>query len=80
MKILISLGVLIIFISVFFVLFTVDGIVNRACTPLNGGFECSIGDIGSEMLVGTVIILMFILIDMATIYLIFTNVMRAGKI
>lgn len=76
MKILIAIGMVIIFISVFFILLTSDALVRASfqCTADDGESICIYKGITGPGLFGIFIIGFFILIDILTVYLILTNV------
>jgi len=81
MRILIAIGMLIIFISVFFMLLTGNTIVNNAfeCTPMKGGYNCTYTGIGQEEIMGLVIVFFFIIIDAITIFMIVSGLRVSGK-
>ena len=76
MKVLITIGMLIIFISVFFILLTGDSMFRVAfdCTVQKGESICVYRGLDTVSAFGIFIIAFFILIDILTVYLIATNV------
>jgi hypothetical protein len=75
---LIAIGMVIIFVSAFFIVFTVDSIIKSDlnCVPGEGGKTvCNIDDMGFVFIIKTIMIGFFILIDIVTVYLIITNAM-----
>ncbi len=89
MKLLIVIGMIIIFVSAFFILFTIDSMIKSdlKCVPGDAGkMICSIDDMGFAFILKTVMVGFFILIDIIVVYLIATNAMpgtyfvkRGGK-
>jgi len=81
MRILIAIGMLIIFISVFFMLLTGSTIINNAfeCTPMQGGYNCTYTGIGQGEVMGFVIIFFFLIIDAITIFMIVSSLRFSGK-
>ncbi len=89
MKLLIVIGMVIIFVSAFFILLTIDSIIkgDLRCVPgEEGKMICSIEDVGFGFILKTIMVGFFILIDIVAVYLIATNVMpgtyfvkRGGK-
>jgi NADH:ubiquinone oxidoreductase subunit 3 (subunit A) len=81
MRMLIAIGMLIIFISVFFVLLIGSSIINNAfqCTPIEGGYECTYRGIGHGEIIGFVMIFFFILVDVITVYMIVGTLSVSGK-
>jgi hypothetical protein len=75
MKILIAIGMLIIFISAFFILLTADSIFREAfeCTEEAGQSICTFRGLGPTRALGVFIIAFFVMIDILTVYLIVTN-------
>jgi len=75
MRILITIGMLIVFISVFFILLTGSTIINNAfeCIPMKGGYNCTYTGIGQGEVIGFVIIFFFIMIDAITIFMIMSG-------
>jgi hypothetical protein len=76
MKVLITIGMVIIFISVFFILLTGDSMFRAAfeCAAQNGESVCVYRGLNTVSAFGIFIIAFFILIDILTVYLIATNV------
>jgi hypothetical protein len=81
MRLLISIGMVIVFISAFFVIFTVDSIIRNdlSCeATAEGKTVCTLESMGFAFLLKAAIILVFILIDVFAVYLIVTNVIPHG--
>jgi hypothetical protein len=76
MKILIAIGMLIVFISVFFIFLTGDVISNQvmSCAVEDGQPVCTFLGFTGPAIFGIVIIGFFLIIDIFTVYLIVTNV------
>jgi len=81
MRILIGVGMLIIFISVFFMLITGSTILNNAfkCIPMQGGYNCTYTGIGQGEIMGFVIILFFFIIDAITVFMIVSSLKVHGR-
>jgi hypothetical protein len=78
MRLLISIGMVIIFISAFFIIFTVDSIIRNDLNCLageEGKIVCNLENVGFTFIVKTVVIGFFILLDIVAVYLIVTNAM-----
>jgi hypothetical protein len=78
MRLLISIGMVIIFVSAFFIIFTVDSIIKNDlnCLAGEGGKTvCNLENIGFSFIIKTVVIGFFILVDIVAVYLIVTNAM-----
>lgn len=76
MRLLITIGMVIIFISAFFIMFTVDSIVKgdmKCVTGNDGKTVCTIENVGFGFIIKTLVIGFFILVDIFTVYLILTN-------
>jgi hypothetical protein len=75
MKILITVGMVIIFISAFFVFLTGDVMIRNAfdCSMDGGRQVCIYRGLPGPVAFGAFIIGFFIIIDILTLYLIFTN-------
>ncbi len=75
MKVLITIGMLIIFISVFFMLLTGDAMLKSSldCAQEGGRTTCTFTGFTGPAILGLFIIGFFVLIDMLTVYLIVTN-------
>jgi hypothetical protein len=76
MKILIAIGMLIVFISVFFIFLTGDAMFRSTldCTQEDGRSLCTFKGFTGPALFGLFIIGFFILIDVLAVYLIVTNI------
>ena len=76
MKVLIIIGMLIIFISVFFILLTGDATLKSSleCAQEGGRSVCTFTGFTGPAVFGLVIMGFFILIDLLTVYLILTNI------
>lgn len=76
MKILIAIGMVIVFISVFFIFLTGDVIFNQimGCSVEDGQLVCTFLGFTGPAIFGMVIIGFFLIIDIFTAYLIVTNV------
>ncbi len=78
MRLLIAIGMVIIFISAFFILLTVDSIIKSdlKCVPgEEGKIVCSLDEMGFTFIIKTIMIALFILIDIVAVYFIVTNAM-----
>ncbi len=78
MRVLISIGMVIIFISAFFIMFTIDSIVRNDLNCLageEGKTVCNLENVGFAFIVKMIVIGVFILLDIVAVYLIVTNVM-----
>lgn len=75
MKVLIAVGMLITFISAFFILLTSDSIFREAfeCTEEGGQSVCTFRGLGPTKAMSVFIIAFFVMIDILTVYLIVTN-------
>lgn len=81
MRILVAIGMLIVFISVFFILLTGKGIADNAfsCIPIDGGYNCTYTGVGPEEVMGFVIIFFFILVDVVTVYMIIMSLRVSNR-
>lgn len=78
MRLLISIGMVIIFVSAFFIMFTVDSIIKNDLNCLageDGKTVCNLENVGFAFIIKTVVIGFFILLDIVAVYLIVTNAM-----
>jgi len=78
MRLLIAIGMVIIFVSAFFIMFTIDSIVKNDlnCLAGEGGKTvCNLENMGFAFIIKTLVIGFFILVDIVAVYLIVTNVM-----
>ena len=80
MNVLIAIGMLIIFISVFFMLMTGSAMFDAAfdCSQDTGKAVCRYVGLSPTSALGVFIIAFFLFIDIITVYLIISN-LRAGK-
>ncbi len=81
MRLLISIGMVIIFISAFFIMFTIDSIVRDDLNCImgeSGKTLCNFSDIGFGFLIKIIVVAFFILVDIFAVYLIATNAMPHG--
>lgn len=78
MRLLITIGMIVIFISAFFIIFTIDSIVKNdlnCLTGESGKTVCNLDDVGMSFIIKTMVIGFFILLSIVSVYLIMTNVM-----
>ena len=82
MKILITIGMVIVFISALFIFLTGDAIFKTAfeCIEEAGKTVCQYMGLSGTQSFGLVIIAFFIVIDFFTVYIILTNVTGSGKL
>ena len=82
MKIIIFTGMLIIFISVFFMLSIFDILIKANVECIRGmeSIKCNIKEFGFSFMLGLSLIGMFILVDVAVIYLILKVVSASGSL
>ena len=80
MNVLIAIGMLIIFISVFFMLMTGGAMFDAAfeCSESSGKAVCTYVGLDSSSALGVFIIAFFFIIDVFTVYIIITNI-RTGE-
>ena len=81
MRLLISIGMVIIFVSAFFIMFTIDSLVKNDLNCVigkSGKTLCNFSDVGFGFLIKLIVVAFFILIDILTVYMIATNVMPRG--
>ena len=76
MNILITIGMVIVFISAFFIFLTGDVLIKNSfdCTSEEGRSVCVYKGLPGVAVFGILIISLFIVIDIMTVYLIVTNV------
>jgi hypothetical protein len=82
MKILITVGLLIVFISVFFILLTGESMFRSAfdCADVNGQSVCAYRGFASGNASGVFLIAFFIMVDIVTVYMILSSIgIRAGN-
>lgn len=78
MKILILIGMIIVFISAFFMFFIFDtSIRSRIICFTQSDIQCGAGWLGT-VLTGAFMIAMFLIIDIITVYIIFTTALHEG--
>jgi len=81
MKILIILGMVIIFISAFFILFIFDSVVKDQVKCMTG-FEtnsCDVREASKTLLVGITLMAMFLIIDGGVLYMIIKSITESGS-
>jgi len=81
MKILIFIGMVIIFISVFFILFIFDTVVKDQVRCM-AGFEansCNLQESGKSLIIGVALIAMFLIIDGGVLYMIIKTITESGS-
>ena len=78
MKVLIVIGMLIVFISAFFMLFIFDVMIKGGMTCLyeEGLTGCESGNIGLNFMIGLLLVAVFAIVDIAALYLIFNNIFK----
>lgn len=76
MKLLITIGMVIIFISVFFMLLIGDSIFSSSlmCTTEGTGTVCNFTGFTGPGLMGMLMIVFFLIIDVFSVYLIISNI------
>lgn len=77
MKVLIAVGMVIIFISVFFMLFIFDSLVKQGGACVFGFGECATNNPGFSLVFGIILIAFFVVVDAVAIYLVFVNAIKA---
>jgi hypothetical protein len=82
MRILIVIGMIIIFISAFFMFLTGDAVFSSAfeCAEEGGELVCRYVGMSGSHTIGLILIAFFLLIDIATVYIIVTNVKNADSL
>ena len=81
MKLLITIGMVVIFISAFFIMFTLDSVFRNDMNCLageEGKTVCNLEDIGLAFIIKMIVVGFFILIDIVAVYMIVTNAMPQG--
>ncbi|HJW96660.1 MAG TPA: hypothetical protein VJ485_00685 [archaeon] len=81
MRILIVLGMIVIFISVFFILFIFDTIVKEQIKCM-AGFEtgaCDLKESAQGLIIGLAFIAMFLIIDSGVLYIIIKSIAESGS-
>jgi uncharacterized membrane protein len=81
MRILIIIGMVIIFISAFFILFIFYSIVKDQVRCM-AGFEansCNLQESGKSLIIGVVLIAMFLIIDGGVLYMIIKSITESGS-
>ena len=81
MKIIITIGMVIIFISAFFMLFIFDTVIKdhvKCMVGMEDGM-CSLRDTGTSLAIGLSLITIFLIIDGAVLYIIFKTVTSSGS-
>jgi len=81
MRILIAIGMLIIFISVFFILFIFDTVVKEQVKCM-AGFEsqsCDLKEASKSLLIGLALITMFLIVDGGVLYMIIKSITESGQ-
>jgi len=81
MRILIVMGMVIIFISIFFILFIFDSVV-REQVKCMAGFEansCNLQESGKSMIIGLALIAMFLIVDSGVLYMIIKTITESGS-
>ena len=76
MKVLIAIGMVIIFISVFFMMFIFDCLIRQETTCFISTENCDKCSFGVSFVVGVFMIALFGIIDAVTLYLIFVNAIQ----
>ena len=78
MKLLIAIGMLIVFISAFFMLLIFDVMIKggMSCLYEEGLTGCESGEMGFNFIVGLMLIAVFAIIDIAAMYLIFNSLFK----
>lgn len=78
MRLLVAVGMLIVFISAIFILFIFDVMVRGqiSCLYEQGLTKCNVAEMSFGFIIGLVIIAVFVLIDIAALYLIFDSLFK----
>jgi hypothetical protein len=81
MKILIFIGMVIIFISAFFILFIFDTVVKKQVKCVSGLEEggCDMKATTSSLVIGIALIAMFLIIDSGVLYMIIKSITSSGS-
>jgi len=81
MRILITIGMVIIFISVFFILLIFDSVVKEQVKCM-AGFEnqaCDLRETGKSLVIGLALISMFLIVDGGVLYMIIKSISESGS-
>lgn len=81
MKILIFIGMVIIFISVFFILFIFDAAIKEQVKCM-AGFEsnsCDLKEAAQSLIIGLAFIAMFLIVDSGVLYMIIKTITESGS-
>jgi hypothetical protein len=80
MKILIVIGMVIIFISVFFILFIFDTVIKKqiTCMQVMEGAGCNVKEMGQSLVIGIALIAMFLIVDSGVLYMIIRSITSSG--
>ena len=81
MKIIIILGMVIIFISAFFMLFIFDRVVKDQISCMAGleATTCDLSQTGKSLIMGIALIAMFLIVDSGVLYLIIKSITESGS-
>lgn len=81
MRILILIGMVIIFISIFFILFIFDSVVKEQVKCMAGfeGGSCDLRESGKSLIVGLTLIAMFLIVDSGVLYMIIKTITESGS-
>jgi hypothetical protein len=81
MKILIIIGMVIIFISAFFILFIFDTVVKRqvVCMQTIEQSTCNVKEMGQSLILGISLIAMFLIVDSGILYMIVKSITTSGS-
>lgn len=81
MKILIAIGMVIIFISAFFILFILDGLMKNQlkCAVGMEASSCDQREAGKAIIIGLAFIAMFLIIDGGVLYMIIKSITSSGS-
>jgi uncharacterized membrane protein len=81
MKILIVIGMVIIFISAFFIMFIFDTVVKNQIRCMSGLEEgrCDLKSSASSLVLGMALIAMFLIVDSGVLYLIIKSITSSGS-
>jgi hypothetical protein len=77
MKVLISIAMLIVFISAFFVFFTFDVVIEDYLKCSHGG-DCEVEVPGVSLLLGLSIIGVFVILSGGAVYIVYKIVLKSG--
>ena len=81
MKILIVTGMVIIFISAFFILFIFDTVMKRqvVCLQAMEQAACNMKEAGQSLILGISLIAMFLVVDSGVLYMIIKSITASGS-